>query len=90
VRTALPVLTVVDDFSRECVGQLVDCSISGQRLARFLDQLAEQFQLPDQHWFRDLFEARRMIQEWRAHDNHVRPHSSLGYIPPAVFAEHAA
>jgi len=33
------ILDVVDDFSRECVGQLVDTSISGARLARFLTEL---------------------------------------------------
>lgn len=33
------VLNVVDDFSRECVGQLVDTSISGARMARFLTEL---------------------------------------------------
>ena len=33
------VLNVVDDYSRECVGQLVDTSISGARLARFLTEL---------------------------------------------------
>ncbi|MDR5858159.1 transposase family protein [Halomonas eurihalina] len=31
------VLNIVDDFSRECVGQLVDTSLSGRHLARFLD-----------------------------------------------------
>jgi len=33
------VLNIVDDFSRECVGQLVDTSISGARMARFLSEL---------------------------------------------------
>ena len=33
------VLNVVDDFSRECVLQVVDTSISGHRVARALDQL---------------------------------------------------
>ena len=33
------ILNVVDDFSRECVGQLVDTSISGARMARFLTEL---------------------------------------------------
>lgn len=33
------VLIVVDDFSRECVGQVVDFSISGQRVSRYLNQL---------------------------------------------------
>lgn len=35
------VLNVVDDYTRECVGQLVDTSISGGRVARFLDELIE-------------------------------------------------
>jgi len=34
------VLNVVDDFSRRCVGQLVDTSISGVRLVRYLEELA--------------------------------------------------
>ena len=33
------VLNIVDDFSRECVGQLVDTSISGARMARFMEAL---------------------------------------------------
>ena len=33
------VLNIVDDFSRECVGQLVDTSISGLRMTRFMDTL---------------------------------------------------
>lgn len=35
------VLNVVDDFSRECMLQVADFSISGQRLARELDRLSE-------------------------------------------------
>jgi hypothetical protein len=33
------VLNIVDDFTRECVGQLVDTSISGARMVRFMDTL---------------------------------------------------
>jgi putative transposase len=40
------VLNVVDDFSREMVGQLVSTSISGQQVARFLDQLCDRRRLP--------------------------------------------
>ena len=40
------VLNVVDDFSRECVLQVVDFSISGVRLARELDQLGQKRRLP--------------------------------------------
>jgi len=36
------VLNVVDDYSREMVGQLVSVSISGRQVARFLTQLIEQ------------------------------------------------
>ena len=137
------VLNIVDDHTRESVGQLVDTSISGRHVARFLDQIIErrgkpkaitcdngseftskamffwaresqvklQFIQPgkptqnafvesfngkfrdgclNQHWFKDLEEARAVIEEWRQHYNLERPHSALGYIPPAVFAEKAA
>ncbi|MEM1111917.1 MAG: IS3 family transposase [Pseudomonadota bacterium] len=40
------VFNVVDDFSRECLLQVVDFSISGQRLTRELDHLSEQRGLP--------------------------------------------
>ena len=36
------VLKIVDDYSRECILQVVDTSISGQRLARELDRLTRQ------------------------------------------------
>ena len=44
----------------------------------------------DQHWFRDLAEARRVIEAWRVHYNTERPHSSLGGQPPIRYAEQAA
>ncbi len=40
------VFNVVDDFSRECLLQVVDFSISGLRLTRELDRLAERRSLP--------------------------------------------
>ncbi len=137
------VLNIIDDYSRECVGQIVDTSISGLRVSRFLDQLKITRGLPkgivsdngpeftskamffwsqktnvklhfiqpgkptqnafvesfnarlrdnclNQHWFRDLSEARRLIEQWRIHYNEVRPHSSLKQLPPSVFAQKAA
>ena len=33
------ILNIVDDYTRECVGQIVDFSISGERLVRLLDDL---------------------------------------------------
>lgn len=34
------ILNIVDDYSRICPGQIVDVSITGARLARFLDEVA--------------------------------------------------
>ncbi len=125
------ILNIVDDFSRKCVGQLVDTSISGVRLVRYLDELALSRPRPktivmdngpeltskamffwsqnptqnafvesfnarfrdgclNQHWFRSLDDARDIIRNWRRHYNNTRPHSSLGYQPPAVFESKAA
>jgi putative transposase len=137
------VFNLVDDFSRECLLQVVDFSISGQRLTREQDRLAEKRGLParilldngpeltskamffwskrtsvklhfiqpgkptqnafvesfngkfrdyclDLHWFASLADAKDEIENWRVHYNHVRPHRSLGKMPPAVFARQAA
>jgi len=42
------------------------------------------------HWFRDLVEARRLIEAWRVDYNEERPHSALGNLPPRVFAAQMA
>ncbi len=137
------VLNIVDDYSRECIGQIVDFSISGERVARYLSQLIEARGKPrsvvcdngteftskamffwsrdtgvklnfiqpgkptqnafvesfngkfrdsclNQHWFRSLAEARDIIERWRQDYNNIRPHSSLGYQPPSVFARKIA
>ena len=40
------ILNIVDDYSRQCVGQLVDTSISGLRVGRCLDEIAMTRSLP--------------------------------------------
>ena len=35
------ILCVIDDFSRECLATVVDNSLSGERVGRELDQIAE-------------------------------------------------
>jgi putative transposase len=40
-----------------------------------------------QHWFSDLGEAERLIEEWRQDYNLARPHSSLGYLAPDTFRQ---
>ena len=132
------ILNIVDDYTRECVGQIVDFSISGQRVSRPLDQLQRDRGLPkaavsdngseftskamflwsqqtgvqlrfiqpgkpiqnafvesfngklrdaclNEQWFLTLDDAKRNIEAWRIHYNRVRPHSSLGYLPPEQF-----
>jgi putative transposase len=41
----------------------------------------------NEQWFQSLPQARECIAEWRKDYNEVRPHSSLGRIPPAQFAQ---
>ena len=40
-------------------------------------------ELLDQEIFYTVTEARHVIEEWRRHYNHIRPHSARGYRPPA-------
>lgn len=44
----------------------------------------------NEHWFRDLKEAREKIETWRQDYNQRRPHSSLGYWTPEEFAAQIA
>ncbi len=37
-------------------------------------------------WFESLDDARKALQDWRRDYNEVRPHSSLGDMPPSAFA----
>jgi putative transposase len=39
-----------------------------------------------QLWFKNLDDARRLIDDWRTDYNAARPHSALGNLPPAVIA----
>jgi putative transposase len=132
-------LTMVDDFTRECLDIVVDYGISGDYVARVLEAISQFRGLPrairtdqgpeftsraldrwayahgvdlklidagkptqnayiesfngkfrdeclNDHYFNNLAYARAVIAEWRRDYNEVRPHSSLGRIPPAEFA----
>jgi putative transposase len=132
-------LTMVDDFTRQCLALHVDTSIGGSAVVSVLVQLAASRGLPstittdngpeftsrafhlwaqtagvsinhiqpgkpmqnafiesfnatfrddclNQHWFTSLAEARLLIEHWRNEYNHLRPHSSIGRIPPNSFA----
>jgi putative transposase len=40
----------------------------------------------DQHWFRNLSEAKEIIEDWRLEYNNIRPHMSLDNLTPAEYA----
>ena len=42
------ILNIFDDHSRFCPGKIIDISISGARVARYLDELAGHFGLPEE------------------------------------------
>jgi putative transposase len=52
--------------------------------ARFRDECL------NEHWFLSLSDARQRIEAWREDYNCVRPHSSLGGIPPEEFSRRLA
>lgn len=41
----------------------------------------------DQEWFTSLSHAKNIIEAWRNKYNTLRPHSSLGYLPPNLWAQ---
>ncbi len=40
----------------------------------------------NEHWFKDLDQAREIISDWRQDYNERRPHSALNYLTPLEFA----
>jgi putative transposase len=41
----------------------------------------------NQEWFTSLKEAKLLIEQWQLDYNSLRPHSSLGYLPPDVWTQ---
>ena len=41
----------------------------------------------NENWFRDIEEARHVIETWRQDYNNSRPHSGLGYLTPKEFGD---
>ena len=129
-------LTVIDEFTRQCLAIIVDRKLNSDNVLHCLTDLFVQHGLPDhirldngskftanavRAWlgrvgvktlfiepgspwengynesfnsklrdeilnmeiFYTLKEAKVLIERWRHHFNTVRPHSSLGYRPPA-------
>ena len=41
----------------------------------------------NEQWFETLHQAKPAIADWRQNYNEVRPHGTIGRMPPAEFAE---
>lgn len=138
----LRLLTIVDDYTRECLWIETDSSLSGRRVTRVLDQCIELYGRPqsiltdngpefsglhmdrwayeqnirhafiqpgkpsqngyiesfngklrdeclNENWFAHVHDAREKVEAWRVDYNETRPHSSLGNLTPAEFAQKA-
>jgi len=57
------------------------------RLEQELSRWSLPRRVPEYPLVLTLEDARRQIETWRLDYNHVRPHSSLGDVPPSEFAE---
>jgi len=66
---------VISDYACSSESREWPHTIHDPALARFTDRNGEIFYT--------LKEAQMVIESWRRHYNTVRPHSSLGYKPPA-------
>jgi putative transposase len=57
----------------------------GERLLRetFISRFSDE--LLNREVFADLLEAKVLVEDYRGHYNHQRPHSALGYLTPAEF-----
>jgi len=41
----------------------------------------------NEHWFRTVREAQRIIEDWRLKYNHIRPHSALANMTPTEYRD---
>ena len=94
-------LTVVDNFSRECLAIHAGKSLKGEDVVGVMERLrvlgkrlpvriqTDNGSLRDEclniHWFLSLKDAQDKLDNWRREYNHERTHSSLNDMTPAEF-----
>ena len=95
---AFRIFNVIDEYTRECLAARVAWSftqqdgITTQFIRDWVGCLTESFngKLRDELLNREIFyslqEAEVLIEQWRIEYNTIRPHSALGYRPPATQA----
>ena len=79
------ILTVVDAYTREALAVVVDTSITGDRVARVLDDIAEQRGLPDAIRVDNGPEFRGLVMDQWAYENQVE----LAFIDPGKPVQNA-
>jgi len=78
---AFRILTVLDEYTRECLAIRVERRLSSES---FNGKLRDE--LLDREVFTTLMEAKVLIEHWRREYNEFRPHSAKAYQPPAPVA----
>jgi transposase InsO family protein len=70
-------------------GQRSRCSryLRSDNESEFISRAKFRDECRGMQWFQNRTEARLVIEAWREKYNTVRPHSSLGDLTPAEFAE---
>ena len=58
--------------------------VDNAHIESFNDRLRDE--CLNSRWFESIDDARQTLQAWRCDFNEVRPHSSLGELPPTAFA----
>ena len=82
------ILAVVDDFTRECLAQVVDTSLSGLRVGREFNAIvSRRGRLLNEPHFASRADARVARAERMEDFNTVRPHSAIGNVPPKTYAQ---
>ena len=94
--STLKMLTMLDEYTRQCLAIRVERQIrSDQVLATlwqngYIESFHSRFrdECLNREWLLNLREARVVIEDWRLHYNTERPHSRLGYLSPEDYIKH--
>jgi len=93
-------LTVVDNFSRECLAITVDRALRGSNVVATMEHIKSMRRAPKRiqvdngsfrdeclnlNWFLSLDDAQQKIEAWRVDYNEYRPHQSLNDRTPQEF-----
>ena len=76
--------TEYNDFNGKFAKQIIQPDLARSIVASFYLSEIDVICLLSMEMFDTLFEVRAPVERWRREYNHIRPHSALGYRPPAL------